>query len=129
MTPAIVTAASVAASTLTGMDTAPQVVQAPAAMLRGMDLERNSFQDFEVMVGETARFGDLDIKLNDCRYLENNPEQDSYAFLVIHDLFQDQEIFRAWMISSSPALSAIDHNRFDIWLIRCATKNPEDSSR
>ena len=129
MTSTIVTVATMVASTIAGAETAPQVLQAPGAILRGMDIARNSYRDFEIKVGETARFGELRITLNDCRYLSSNPDQDSYAFLVVLDLFQNEEIFRAWMLSSSPALSAIDHNRFDIWLIRCATDEPEDSSR
>ena len=32
-----------------------------------------------------------------------------------------QREFSGWMIASTPALSAMDHSRYDIWVMRCAT--------
>ena len=40
-------------------------------------------------------------------------------FLKIFNLMTNEYDFRGWMIASSPALMALDHARYDIWLIRC----------
>ena len=35
---------------------------------------------------------------------------------------QDGErLFDGWMIASSPALNALDHPRYDVWVIGCDT--------
>ena len=33
----------------------------------------------------------------------------------------DQPVFSGWMIASSPALNALDHARYDVWVMRCKT--------
>ena len=39
------------------------------------------------------------------------------------------QVFSGWMFSSSPALAALDHPVFDIWVIRCVdeyVREPEN---
>jgi hypothetical protein len=31
-------------------------------------------------------------------------------------------VFSGWMIADSPALSALDHARYDVWILRCLTE-------
>jgi len=33
----------------------------------------------------------------------------------------DKPVFKGWMIASSPALNALDHPRYDVWVLRCIT--------
>ncbi|MGB0439332.1 MAG: DUF2155 domain-containing protein [Paracoccaceae bacterium] len=30
-------------------------------------------------------------------------------------------VFEGWIIASSPALNAMDHARYDVWVLRCNT--------
>ena len=41
------------------------------------------------------------------------------AHLTIVDASAPQPVFDGWMIASSPALSALDHPRYDVWVMRC----------
>ena len=45
--------------------------------------------------------------------------QDAYAFMQITDSREEEPRFSGWMIASSPALIAMDHPRYDIWVSDC----------
>jgi hypothetical protein len=98
-----------------------RVKSAPTAMLRGLDKVSGFVTDIEISVGHTAALGRLQITLGDCRYPVNDPNGDAYAYLVIRDAGVDQPQFQGWMIASSPALNALEHPRYDVWVIRCKT--------
>jgi hypothetical protein len=59
------------------------------------------------------------IELDDCRVPVENPTGDAFAHLVIRAEGMQDAAFDGWMIASSPALSALDHPRYDVWVIRC----------
>jgi hypothetical protein len=46
---------------------------------------------------------------------------DAYAFLRIRDVREDTARFSGWMFASSPALSALDHPRYDVWVLSCSS--------
>lgn len=97
------------------------VTEATGAHLRGID--RINGEVFEIIVptGNTARFQDMAVKLNACRYPVGNPAGDAFASLEIWESETGTYHFNGWMIASSPALSAMDHPRYDIWVMRCTT--------
>ncbi len=95
--------------------------EATGAQLRGVD--RINGEVFEIIVpsGSTARIQGIAIKLNSCRYPVGNPSGDAFASLEIVESETGKYLFVGWMIASSPALSAMDHPRYDIWVMRCTT--------
>ena len=109
---------------LAGSATAQQYIQAtnaPGAVLRGLDKMNGVTRDLEMRAGETTEFGPLQITLNECRYPVGNPAGDAYAEVLVSDPVAGQIVFSGWMVASSPALSAMDHARYDIWVMRCTT--------
>ena len=78
-------------------------------------------EEYTLQTGETARIGRLDVRLGECRYPEDNPTGEGYAWLAIRDAGRDTLVFEGWMVASSPALNALDHPRYDVWVIRCTT--------
>lgn len=97
------------------------VSSAPGAVLRGLDKLTGDVSDQPARVGETVGFGRLQITLGDCRYPRDNPSGNAYAYLVIRDAGAEQPVFDGWMVAASPALNALDHPRYDVWVMRCAT--------
>jgi hypothetical protein len=57
--------------------------------------------------------------LQECRYPKNNPASDSWMHLVITDTSVAAPVFSGWMLASSPALSALDNPRYDVWVLGC----------
>jgi len=90
-----------------------------AAELRTLDTLTGVVMDMTIEVGQTQSYERLKITVQECRYPKDNPSSDAYAYLVIQDIREDQPRFDAWMIASSPALSALEHPRYDVWLLRC----------
>lgn len=95
---------------------------APHVVLRGLDTLSGNTRDLELEVGETIRFGHLEIAVEACRVPQNEPESDAYAFLRIRDVREDHLRFEGWMFASSPALSALDHPRYDVWVASCSSR-------
>ncbi len=98
------------------------VSQAQGARLRGLDRVSGETVDLTLAVGSTVELGWLHITLGECRYPTGNPSGDAFAWLVVRERSNEVPIFEGWMIASSPALSALDHSRYDVWVLRCTTE-------
>ena len=102
------------------LTTSQETAQARVVHLRGLDTLAGRAVDIDVAVGETVRFGRLEILAEACRVPRDDPAADAYAFLSIRDVREDTPRFSGWMFASSPALSALDHPRYDVWVVSCA---------
>lgn len=100
---------------------AQEVSSASGAVLRVLDKTSGDTKDLEVGRGQAIREGRLEIAMLDCRYPAGNPAGNAYAALQITETGADAPLFSGWMIASSPALSALEHRRYDVWVIRCTT--------
>ncbi|MBE1284105.1 MAG: DUF2155 domain-containing protein [Rhodobacteraceae bacterium] len=89
------------------------------AVLRALDKVNGQTKDTELVNGATVEMFGLLVTLEECRYPTDNPTGDAYAFLTIREPESGRLRFEGWMIASSPALSALDHNRYDVWVLRC----------
>ncbi len=103
------------------------------AMLRFLDRLTSETGDVTLSRGQAAEFGRLVVRLDSCRYPAENPASDASAHLTVMDGTTQTEVFSGWMVASSPALSALDHPRYDVWVLSCvlpettpeATPEPE----
>jgi hypothetical protein len=95
------------------------VAASGGALLRGLDKVSGVVTDLDLSVGETVRLGRLSVTLGECRYPVEDPSGDAFAFLRIEAEGLTGPAFEGWMIASSPALSALDHPRYDVWVMRC----------
>lgn len=100
---------------------AQQVSEAAAGDLRVLDKLTGQTTDLSMQAGETREIGYLKVTLNACRYPTSNPNGDAFAEVKV--LYRDDvaPVFSGWMIASSPALNAMDHPRYDVWVLRCIT--------
>lgn len=88
--------------------------------LRELDKMTGQTETFELAVGETRQIDRLQIRLEACRSPEGNDTHGTMAFLKIWDIRRpDDEAFSGWMFAESPSLSALDHPRYDVWVISC----------
>lgn len=96
-------------------------VDAAVVHLRGLDNLNGTAQDITVRVGGTVTFGQLEISAEACRVPLDDPKGDAEAFLKIRDVRETAPRFSGWMFASSPALSALDHPRYDVWVVSCSS--------
>ncbi len=105
-----------------------RAVAGTGAILRGLDKLNGQIADVELQNGFSVAFGQLRIDLAECRHPDDNPTGEAYAFLTIYDgPAAGDPLSQGWMIASSPALSAMDHARYDIWVLRCTTSSADGS--
>ena len=97
-----------------------QTSVADGALLRGLDKVSGEVIDFGLKSGDEYLLWKLNIKLSECRYPISNPVGDAFAHLTISQDKSESDLFRGWMIASSPALNPLEHARYDVWVLRCA---------
>ncbi|MGB0902869.1 DUF2155 domain-containing protein [Halocynthiibacter sp.] len=113
---------------MAGMATAQEATLAAGGVLRGLDKVNGNLTDIELNNGAVAEFGHLNITLEECRFPTGNPSGDAWAYLNISDSRDDENLFAGWMVASSPALNALDHPRYDVWVLRCRTDSVDGAS-
>ncbi len=96
-----------------------EMVQGATVTLRGLDRIAGETTELRIGAGEQVEYGRLRISLRECRFPAANPASDAFAFLEIEDMRLGERVFEGWMIASSPALNALDHVRYDVWVIGC----------
>lgn len=106
---------------LAGPAQAQDMASAPGGVLRVLDKLSGVLTDLDLSRGEPWTNGRLSVQLDDCRYPVDDPASDAEAHLTIHLLPAVDPVFAGWMVASSPALSALDHPRYDVWVLRCDT--------
>lgn len=92
---------------------------APGGVIRWLDKLTGQTGDVELQRGQSATNGRLTIQLDSCRYPSDNPASEAEAHLTILDSSRSEPVFAGWMLASSPALSALDHPRYDVWVLTC----------
>lgn len=100
-----------------------------AAVLQGLDKVTARISTIEAPLGRTVVFGTLRIVAHACHKRPPEEPPESSAFLDIVDLKPGQApapLFTGWMFASSPALSALEHPVYDVWVIDCSAAAPEE---
>ena len=100
---------------------APKAATGSGGDLRVLDKITGVVTDLSLTNGQSATIGHVTVTLGECRFPVDNPSGDAYAEMRITYKEQVAPIFEGWMIASSPALSALDHPRYDVWVLRCIT--------
>ena len=99
------------------------------AILQGLDKVTARVTTLRAPLGLPVNFGTLEIIARSCdkRPPEETPE--SAAFLDIWEKRPGEPtkgLFRGWMFASSPALSAVEHPVYDVWMLSCEDPIIED---
>jgi hypothetical protein len=100
----------------------PEAPGKRAVELQGLDKVTARTQRLVAPLGESTRFGTLEIAVGEC--LVNTPEAppESVAYLTIVDHKPGQaeeKLFAGWMFASAPSLSALDHGVYDVRVLAC----------
>lgn len=99
------------------------------AVLQSLDKITARTATFEAKVGATLSYGQVFMKVTACRKRPAIESPEATAFLKVWEVEPGKKpewIFSGWMFASSPALSAMDHPIYDVWVIDC--KNAETVS-
>lgn len=100
-------------------------LEGQTAILRGLDKVTARVSAIEAPVDSVVHFGGLDIVVRACRKRPPEEPPDVAAYLVVRESRGEKkgELFQGWMFASSPALSAIEHPVYDVWVVDCKTSS------
>lgn len=122
---------SAVASVLLSVSPAQAAMQdMPVIKLQSIDKITGRTLTFEARVGSTVKYGPLYIKVQSCRKAPPIEQPESAAFLQIWEVTPKDDskwVFSGWMFASSPALSAMDHPIYDVWVLDCLDKKTEEA--
>lgn len=119
-----------AASETFRLDRGAPIPEAPPApsepgvrvVMRGLDKLTGELGETDADVGGSASLWRLQIDVKSCYRRPEAGSTDASAFLQVYDTKYDppEPVFSGWMFAASPALSAMDHPRYDIWVLSCS---------
>jgi hypothetical protein len=123
-----VSATAAALAALLAAGTAAAAVDQPreVARLGTLDKVTARVSRMDVAVGQTRTFGTLAITVAACFEAPPTEPPESAAYLTIVDQVPEappEEVFAGWMFASSPALSALEHAVFDVWVVDCLSED------
>ena len=98
-----------------------QWIEGNKLVIQGLDKITARIQTFEVDVGQTYKFGVLDIFVERCVFSKPIFKPESLAFIKIKDNSDrlSEVKFSGWMFASSPALNALENPVYDVSILAC----------
>ena len=94
-----------------------------SVIILGLDKITAKTSKINIKIGETKKFGMLEIKAIKCGKTQSDNEVGEAAYLQVVDLSDTQNekvfVFNGWTFSSSPSLRPVEHPVYDLWLIGC----------
>ena len=100
------------------------------AQMQAMDKITGKVSLINVPVNGKVKFGSFSIVVRACKTRPPEDTPENFAFVDVVDTYNNQNpvnIFRGWMISSSPALNPVEHPIYDVWLLKCINDKVEPS--
>ena len=94
-----------------------------SAKFIGLDKITAKTSEITINLGETKKFGPLEIKLLKCGKIQLENIVDNVAYMQVKDVSENENekvfIFNGWTFSSDPALAPFDHAIYDLQLVNC----------
>lgn len=124
---------------------APSYEEQKFAVLQTLDKLTARTTTITVPVGQATAVGPLFVDIKTCKKTPPTEQPESAAFLQIWEAkpkpklkkkaeddknqAPSQWVFSGWMFASSPALSAMDHPVYDVWLKDCVSETAVSKSK
>jgi hypothetical protein len=129
--PAVVSLESGGGTALTPAVLQAMVKARGGAIFSGLDKVTARVTTVYAPLDVPVRFGSLQMTARTCnkRPPEELPEET--VFVEVDDMqasASPKRIFTGWMFWSSPALNAVEHPVYDVWLIDCIANAPAASA-
>lgn len=100
-------------------------IEKNTARMQAMDKITGRVSVIDVPVNGKVDFGSISVVVRSCQTRSAEEIPDNFAFVDVADTDlsgKESNIFKGWMISSSPATNAVEHPIYDVWLLKCTDK-------
>ena len=89
----------------------------------GLDKITAKTSEIIINLGETKKFGPLEIKVLKCKNIISGNKNNNVAYLQVKDLTKNDNekvfSFNGWTFSSDPNVAPFDHAIYDLQLVNC----------
>jgi hypothetical protein len=105
--------------------------QAIGVVLGGIDKVAARTAKFDANLRQKVFYNTLIITAYACKTRPPEEPPESAAYLEIQERKPDgttQKLFSGWMFASSPALNALEHPVYDVWVVSCKTAPAANTS-
>lgn len=100
------------------------------AQMQAMDKITGRVSVINVPVNGDVKFGSFSIVVRACKTRPPEETPENFAFVDVVDSYNNEKplnIFKGWMMSSTPGLNAVEHPIYDVWLLKCINNNVDKS--
>ncbi|MCQ2740794.1 MAG: DUF2155 domain-containing protein [Alphaproteobacteria bacterium] len=100
------------------------------AKLQAMDKITGRVSEVIAPVNGIVNFGSFSILVRKCTTKSSDQIPENTAFIDVVDNYNTTgpvNIFKGWMFSSTPALNAVEHPIYDIWLLECFNQKNDNT--
>ena len=107
---------------LFGSSVQAKEIDANTAQMQAMDKITGKVSVIEVPVNGDVKFGSFSIVVRACKTRPPEETPENFAFVDVVDNYASENpvnIFRGWMMSSTPGLNSVKHPIYDVWLLKC----------
>lgn len=97
-------------------------IENTTAVFSALDKVTARISQIEIPLNTTVKFGSLNVTPRVCYSRPATERPKTTSFVEIQEIQLDgkeQRIFSGWMFAESPALNAVEHPVFDVWLSDC----------
>ena len=92
------------------------------ARMQALDKVTGQMSVIDVPVNGEVKFESFSIVVRSCQATPPEETPENYAFVDVADTNREGKvfnIFKGWMVSSSPSLNSVEHPIYDVWLLKC----------
>lgn len=106
--------------------------QQGGAVFRGLDKITARVSTIYAPLDVPVNYGSLSLTVRKCKARPPEEPPEKAAFVEIDEIKKNKDparLFTGWMFWSSPALNALEHPVYDVWLIDCRESAPDRAAR
>lgn len=100
----------------------PKWVETNAGKIKVLNKIFTRTTEFTIKKNHEVKSGSISIRLEKCFRQPESDRKESAALLLIKENFKATtpvELFHGWMFSDSPAISALEHQQYNVILLTC----------
>lgn len=97
-------------------------IENKVAVFSALDKVTARISTIEIPLNETIQFGSLKVTPRVCYSRPATERPKTTSFVEVREVQLDgkeEKLFSGWMFAESPALNAVEHPVFDVWLTGC----------
>ena len=106
---------------LISLNVSSETIEKKYAYLKLLNKTTNKVSEKNILVNSKIIWETLNIEVLLCASTPPNEVPEDYVLIDVHDFINDSiiNIYRGWMISSSPDVTPLENAVYDLWLVDC----------